>query len=314
MSQYTVYDPDYVPTAFGLSNTGAICWCNSALQMLFSCSSFNQRMLDCADTDKIKKSLVALVYIKFLRDIRAGTIDNSMSVKLINAIVYDMRARKRESEITGFGQQCPDEGIQLILDLIDYNHINSLFNHRYFSASWCHSCKTTSYINNTEPPNIVLNYTFEKPINTHDAFRDYIYRHVIPNNEMKCDNCKQTGPGHNVYKLRLLSEVIIIRIQNTNSGLLSRDNIWYPEQLTFGAVDGADLKYQLVSVIHHFGAQRMSASIVDGKLVRNFSSSGHYVADCLRDGKWKNFNDSNVSDTTFAPKSTAYILMYHMVK
>jgi uncharacterized UBP type Zn finger protein len=53
---YLFYNSEYVPDAIGFNNTGAICWFNSLLQSLLSCSSLTEKLLDLDADNKVSNN------------------------------------------------------------------------------------------------------------------------------------------------------------------------------------------------------------------------------------------------------------------
>ena len=61
------YDNKFIPLAFGLHNSGVICYFNTLLQSLMSCSSVNQYFLIHEHVFKQKNNTLALLYIDLLK-------------------------------------------------------------------------------------------------------------------------------------------------------------------------------------------------------------------------------------------------------
>ena len=321
-NDFIVYDPEYVPDVFPLANTGAICWCNSALQALLSCSALNKVMLD--NEEELKKNKVANTYINIIKkllpkkgqNVNQKDIFNSSSL-LINAIASELHAKKRTSDLTNLGQQDADEGIQLFLDLIDYNIISNLFRHRYNNGSYCTNCEKISYYNTNEPPNIVMNLELTSETDS-NSFTTLIKKRYNANSGYTCDLCKlYIKNTFVVYELKMLREIIIIRILNTNSGLINKQFINYPDFIEFDTNDNVKLIYKLVAQVEHMGGQRLIQTQNGQRKL--FSSSGHYITKCFR-GNFANneyavCNDSNITtNQKFSVSKNTYILIYNLIR
>jgi len=316
--KYLYYDPAYVAKGFGLNNTGAICWFNSALQSLISCSQFNNIILK--KEEQLKDNRIATTYIELIKkSFQAEDLSSlsTYSTTLLIALVNELKKQKKISDLLTIGQKDASEGLLMLLDLIGCKPLEVLFYHRYETDSICLKCDKVSYTNKTEPPNIMNVLSFRKEISDSKDFVKEILFHWVPNDGIKCENCgEQTDNSVVLYKLKMMRELTMIVIRNTAENLINRHGknevqlhkfaYPYPEFLIMPTFNNKKLKYRLISIIEHLG----NLVLVDGKS----SSGGHYTATCFREGKYLNFNDSSVSPDTFKHSSNAYVLIYSLME
>lgn len=331
------YDPAYVIVLTGLNNTGAICWCNSLMQSLLSCSSFNQKMLKYATN--LRSNDIANTYVDALRisqlprdiekngnKIQCQQNDAyrlyTLSSNIIGALINVMTKKKRQFTF-GRQQECVQEAITLILDMLDFKPITNLFIVRYARLIRCQQCqKITSCEKDTDKENTFVDYHIgTSNARSSDDFIKRIISFKSPVSDYKCEKCnKNAGNTVRVEELRLVREIITIVLKDRYFDGLTmlgpRRQIWFPRQFRIGGANGAEFHYKLVAVMEHSGGL----------------GGGHYWATVLRDGRYCRVNDSsceivglddipfdpngppNMADPVFAQSyTTAFMLFYHIV-
>lgn len=324
--KYNNYDGKYVPSPFGLINTGAICWCNSAIQSLLSCAQFNYMMIE--NKEKLKNNKVATTYIEIIEELLKDDKINenecrSISTRMLNSIIIELKKQKRKSDLLSFGQKDASDGILIFLELIDCRPVSNLFLHRYENASLCMKCKKVSFVNTKEPPNIANEITFREEITTEQEFLKKLLMHWTPNDGIMCEKCKEkTDESVIVYTLKMVRELLMILIMNTTEGTINPNNLIkneiplhrfkypYPEHIYMPTNKKSKLKYKLVSMIEQLGGRRYQST--PGNRASS-TSSGHYVATCFRQGKYWDFNDTSVTSSKFKQSQNAYVLIYSLL-
>ena len=91
----------------------------------------------------------------------------------------------------------------------------------------------------------------------------------------------------------MLREIVVITFNKYHS----KDNRWFPDELTFGAKGGTKLRYKIIGQVEHGGSMH----------------GGHYYANAFRGDGFKRFNDSSVSGSTYGPTPLTYMVVYHIV-
>jgi ubiquitin C-terminal hydrolase len=289
--QYYYYDPRYVPGEFGLNNTGVICWCNSILQALISCSSFNQTLLECKE--KLSGNQFALEYIKL---IETSLIDNTDTrIEGSSAMIHRrfMERMQRQGNTIRFGnsQECVDEALSLIIDMLGLPEIERRFTSIYECVVVCRECNKRTIC--ARDKNFRIEVFTEVKLETEEQFRNWIKNHPSELNNYKCE-CGSTGTKLRVECLKRVSEILILLFNKFQR----KDKRWYPESIEFPTAGNKSLKYKLVSTVEHYGTM----------------SGGHYTARALREGGFKLFNDSSVVGSNSSPTEQTFMLVYHMVK
>lgn len=290
---YLYYNANFVPAAFGLKNSGVICWFNSTLQFLLGIPSFNELLLACKKD--LENNKLATAYIELLND----ALHNSNKTGFIgrNAEIlaeYRKMLRVNHSTIqTGNKQECADESITFIIELLGCKRIEQLFTLSYEKISKCGRCgniQTSPRDFNTK----IIVYD-NAHLNTPADFQQYLKYNPSVLTDYTCENCKITSPTSNEVRiLKMLNEVIIIIF----SKYTRKFNTSFPDTLEFNSTDGNKLTYDLIGKIEHFGN----------------ASGGHYVAHSKRKGKWYLLDDNTVTDGDWHPSTNTYMLAYHLVK
>ena len=144
----TAYDPEWVPTPFGLTNPNVLCYFNSLMQAMMSCpapmqymiewpehdptsdnrpnnplwDTFHTFMLQCMGSDKPKNAIVVITALKS---------------KLIAL------AKKHETKVPRFGngQEDAGEGFHLLLNCMGDDEYAQHFMHRFEHDMYCTRCK-----------------------------------------------------------------------------------------------------------------------------------------------------------------------------
>ncbi len=308
------YNKKFVPYPFGLHNSGAICWFNSLIQSLLSCSSFNEL---CLSDDKYKQNNILSEYITILQYGLGLSNDNrnvfpGQNHSKIIALIRQSQHKSKSRVKLGSGQQDADEGLKLLIDAIDNRDVLELFQIRYRAHIYCGLCKN---IHHSNPDVGDPNYTVEIAM---DIFNDkkeedhanIIQKYIIEHNEFIdndyiCPSCNKPGPKMKIAKIKLIPEVLIILFKKYTNEINGRTvqvqalkkNIKFPKYLEFNR---GGLKYTLVSQCEHSGAL----------------GGGHYWAVSQRKQTMDilqsyNLNDTGVNPAEFRSTANTYLVFYN---
>lgn len=288
-----VYEPEFVPDVCGLVNTGVICYLNTMLQMLFSCSSFNHHMLE--NKELFSKAAasgnkIGLLYIRLLEennirlrgDGKVVRMPNPFEVKQCSGSILlreliDLRKRnKSTSNLLHHHQEDLHEGLTFFIETLTKidESVADVFNIRYKMDIRCRKCKDIKE-GPREKPNIMFQLFEEDPIlqdalDSKTKIEDYIKQHINIPDDYKCDKCgaintvvnKQVTPNiQQIYRLARISSVIILVFNKYEEKKLK----FFPDSLDFKSTNG-DLHYELISQVEHYGNK----------------GGGHYLTKCRR--------------------------------
>lgn len=324
IDRYVTAKNKYIPTAFGLHNERNYCWANSLIQFLLSCSQINQLMIENGD-DMIKNAkndsqrLMCLSYQKTVQNaLKDRKKLESMSIELVHDLLISLDRAKKRTTIDDVKQQCPDEAIHMIFDMMDSVDLQTICSIRNTSITRCSACNCKSYENMNEPAGLIMDidYDTNSAINTPDGFVKLILVKSKILDDYKCDKCNDSKNIKINYEFtRRLREVIIMRIRNVMDKK-DINSVYYPEYFKVKTEANNILTYRLTSEIIHSGFQIPHSSFNEkGIRTVNYSSGGHYTAICLRSTpnglKYFHINDETVTEIgDFVCNKNAYLLAY----
>jgi ubiquitin carboxyl-terminal hydrolase 8 len=192
-----------------------------------------------------------------------------------------------------------------------YSSIVSLFGGQFISTITCPDC-------NKRSANFTPEYCFalpipskkkgqKEPVDLTDCFRKFIEPEIMDKDNMyNCEKCKLPKQATKQIYLWKNPKILVILLKRFRSHgqhtAKINDMVTYPFNLDLepfcGSFDSVkNAQYKLYSVCNHQGA----------------TGGGHYFAYCKdNDGKWRQYNDSTVSDMTKEKVITkdAYCLFY----
>ena len=295
---------DDVIYACGLINTGVICYLNSFLQSLLSCTAITRFFLDNEYRFMKENNRVALEYIKLLKHVKNTNSINVFESSSILQEIVKITKQKYPSKTFGSGQEDSGEGLHLFLDSVDDKELYSLFMYRYIVKTWCISCKKN--VSEKKDESCVLEIPqqfsglFES--NKKNGFRtkDPLNRHILQYMSIldyyNCPECKSTKCCK-IYQLACVPEILTVMFNKYNN----KKNVAFPEKLIFPSTGSSVLTYKIMAKIEHTGGR----------------NGGHYWSNCYRkDGNMKKIfklNDRSVSMGDFKPTKETYIVFYHNV-
>jgi ubiquitin C-terminal hydrolase len=297
-----VLDLSILPSPMGLNNTGSICYLNSFLQSLLSCSSF----ISTAKTNR--ENLCKTSTGEGVLSLINGMLSSDFQFKssqLLSKLIIDLNKRRPFVKF-GNGQESSSEVFIHILEMLNKednldNPIIKLFLYRLRCSLFCKGCKKiVSYITDYS---VIFNlYYFDslkhKP-DTPESFSDNILRFLSETEDYKCSQCQTKTNTCRSYTISMISEIIVCVFNLYVEYGGSRIARYFPLSFNIPGVDGNSLVYKLVAQIEHSGSL----------------SGGHYWARCIRnDGKTYLFNDSSVSESSFTPSPNTYMIIYHITK
>lgn len=295
------YNPDYAIRAFGLQNTGVICYFNSMLQSFLSCTSVIEifsKSEELQNRNPLCRELWRLIKIA-----KTGDGDSSaMSPVIWRAL---MLQKGKSFSNFGNGQEDTNEGFLIFLDALDAPEIVRLFEHRYRHTIVCGKCNHSKQISADE--NVFIEFSLDE-FNKNNNNLQHMILHQTPeiDDAYKCEKCGEQGEKSKTSRLSMVPEVLAVMLKKYDG----KWNIDAPQYLKM-PLNGKQIKYRLVATNEHSGSR----------------SGGHYWANALRaDNTYYNLNDAGVqvitelNDTNVQVvtklKSTAntYMLWYHIVE
>jgi len=291
--KYEKYDDEYVPGPFGMQNTGAICWFNSLLQVLFGTPALTKVLLEneleFADNPFARTYIAALDIAMSVASPCAATL--GLSDKILTQFLAQIKSRGLKLSM-GRGQESVDEAITTMIELFDNEKVSSLFANAYEITIRCTTCKKA--VSEIRDSAYKINLFTRARLETPEKFIGYLRFHPTEVEQFKCDSCGIVMKNFNrEEKLKMLKEIVMIEFDKYHV----KTNRWYPETMSFPAVDGGKIEYKLTGIIKHVGNLH----------------SGHYWAESFRNGKWYHLNDASCSPGSSSPSEEAVILVYHMM-
>lgn len=320
------YDQRLVPVAFGLQNTGAICYFNSFLQVLAGCPAFTKAVL--SNSEYLHRTKTGTAIYAFVTCYSKQEPACHMTSIILEALVADLALRRPHVKFGG-GQESASETLVHLLDMMEppraadaaaeESPITRLFLHRFRCDIACRKCKkevstTTDYAVNfnlfhidqmQSPPSFAADFSraIQIQVSTTEGYNCptcpcAICGGVVVN--ATCQICRSmavSSTATRVYSLTMIPEIVFCMFNLYVGYGGSRQARYFPDHLEFLAAskDGY-LIFQMVGQIEHVGAL----------------SGGHYWARGLRsDGAVYTLNDTSVSHSKFEPTANTYIVAYH---
>ena len=317
------YDKQYVPGPFGLMNTGAICYLNSFLQMLASCSSLTKAVL--GNEEYLSRTKTGAAVAMFVRSYaqKDGAAPDTLrtdignrSAEVLRALVSDLRVR-RPRVVFGAGQESASEALHHLLDMMEppddapenardedstlVRSVNSpitrLFLHRFRCNIHCRACKQVVSQNTDYAVNFNLFHLDSLKIapNPQD-FSKAVRLQVSSTTDYECPACRVKTTAFRVYNLTMIPEIIFCMFNLYVEYGGTRVARYVPDRLEFPSMAGGKLVFRLVGQVEHGGSL----------------AGGHYWARGLRAGERVYLlNDSSVTISSFAPTPYTYIVVFH---
>lgn len=311
MAEYLVYDPKYVPKAFGLNNNGAICWFNSLLQSLFSCTSLTQYLLE--NEKEFQENQLAFEYIRVLKmlfefdaegrvvkplEVLPSTI-SCASAMILNGLAREVRRQKDKKKKLPCGQEGVQDYFNDFIDLLNSDGITRLLNNKYEYIIHCDNCKNTTINKRSNEKDLFVDMDCLREYKDRASFTQWITNHATEVDEFTCEKCShKTKQFLRIQRLCLLREIVVVFFK----WVRRHQNFWYPQNLQFKCKDGGFLTYKLVSQIEHVGYYNPISH----------TSSGHYYSKSLRD-RFYEFNDCSVSVSNPTATTRTQVLFYHLM-
>lgn len=298
MNDYNLvpFNRNFLISKFGMYNNSTMCYFNSMIQSVLSCPSVVEYILRVMNT-----SGVNLIINLLGRIIENGEkISIEYNLELFNEFLRQLKKKYPKLNF-GFTQEDAGEMFVILLDLLNDNYLNCMFQHTYKCNIFCMDCRKSKDLADdvsyyfTVDINEIKNFSLSSKMdsNSTNELNKFIRNNYSKLEGIKCSLCK----GKDVIKTnRLITAPTIIMI--IFNKYKEKIEYVYPSTLSFSN-RLSDVKtshhYRVVSSVHHNGNT-------------NF---GHYYAKCLRKSGVFNLNDTSFISGDLSPEANSYIVLYH---
>lgn len=288
-NDYCLFEEAQLPEAYGLANTGVICYFNSLLQLIAGCTSIAATAV--VHSHEIYKTRTGRAFLEYL----AAPTGGQSHTRLLDALRADL-AERRPRVAFGTNQESASEALVLLLDMIEPDPapgqvsvpgpLTQLFQHRSRAELTCPACRRV--VSATVDLSVVAYMGHYSPGGA--AFTESLRGHDSETTDFKCECGAAAGAATRTYRLTMASEILIVAFNMyTSHGAGARE---FPERFEL-----PPLAYRLVGQVEHSGSLH----------------GGHYWARGLRRGGVAMLNDFSATPSAFAPTPYTYLLAYHMV-
>lgn len=289
----------------GLQNTGVICYFNSMLQCLLSCTSFVQLFRTNEEINS-RNELCKRLYELMQYDGEQPY----PSAQVWMAFIQQLRLRKMLPPQFS-GQNDVQESLTLFLDCLNSPEIDTLFESRYSHSIYCLECKrSTSYkiLNEgteRETREDRIDENFFIALQKSEIGEDFVRglrTQIKPlgDDDLKCTLCTKRGKKFERKELIMVPEIIIVVFKKyinvkENGRWTTKYQNWtaeFPDTFSIGSFN-----YRLIAQNEHSGSM----------------GSGHYWAKIRRAGKTLEANDTQLRNSEMGPTSNTYMAWYHII-
>ena len=310
MSSLIPFKPNFLIYPFGLYNNSIICYFNSLIQALLSCTRITEYLL--YNKEKFKNNNFIKIYINIIKKYIQTENHSNFLVDNDNLILFNelIQSLKLKNIRFGYDQEDSGELLLLLLDVINDPFINNLFLHKYKCNIYCKNCKKINEVKEdssiffevdiTEINNNFLNYEIDKHLSN---LNKYIRNNFSDLDNYNCSQCQNKNINIKINRLTLVPTIIVINLNK----YIKKYDFQYPIELVFiNKLLNNCYKYKLVSTINHSGTQ-------------NF---GHYIAKSIRKNhEYLSYNsnefeiyllnDTSYNKDNFKAHANSYLLFYH---
>lgn len=292
--------PYKIDRPFGLNNfSGVACHFNSLLQSLFSCPAFTHGMIQNRPYFESKNNSLSLCIISMLEFLIDKNVQIDVylakSPELSKYILMSLMKRLEENNkadeinlLFGRSQECAHEGLTLLLQMIDCDLINKLFELRWEKTYQCNACGYE--LKNTDAQ-FYHSVGHDRVADKKSFIINLRLRHEIIG-DYNCENCKTKSTCKMVSKLTEMNKIIIVMFEK----FTRKSYYYFPSTFMIKSACGFSLDINAVAQIEHYGSM----------------SGGHYVSIASRNDKFYRFDDSNVSPAELGATDNTFLVFYHI--
>lgn len=231
------YNGELAPIPIGLNNTGVICYLNSFLQTLASCTAFIETVR--ANKEYLHKTKTGIAIYKFVATITRNPSPpySEISSEVLMALVADLRER-RPNDRFGGGQESASETLTFLLEMMEppadmlvtgnqaggdftdtagsdftdssgndspvtiKHEISNLFTNRFRCELHCKKCKAVVSTTTENSVNFNLFHIDRSPPKTSEEFSKAIRFHSSITEDYTCEKCPCWNCGGKVVEKR----------------------------------------------------------------------------------------------------------------
>jgi ubiquitin C-terminal hydrolase len=306
------FESRLLTSAVGLPNGGAdanynsnVCYFNSLVQCLLSLPSFI-RVLEKVVLERMTQNKLVIEFYQIYLDMKTKPRSQISAGAFLDYFINE--CSKRKVGIRRGAQSDAHEALNIILELMqDIQSCTEVFLSRQRIYHLCMEC---NHLWESIPSVDMVHYMqadrkisdtqeqLDQKFKIKKTFNDYLKRHSDIVDGIQCPkNPLHKKQKYRIENLTLASDVIIVYLKNYTFGSNNRDEIKYPNQLTFTRIgDQQTMVYELCAVCVHQGTQQ----------------GGHYFAHGRRSNGWYTLNDSSTNRIDYpAEEKNATMLFYH---
>lgn len=276
------FNPKLALQPTGFNNIGAICWFNSLLQCLMSCTALTQLFQNPAIQNK---NALCRAYYNLLQN-----PSPEKSLLVLQQLVLKLR-----NKVFGMGQEDVNEGFVKLIDAFASSDIEYIMEHRFVITIKCPNCyeswksknDTSIFLEYYPSGGEVLELNSDRILNFNETVNGVI-----------CPTCKFKGDGFTrITRLTATPEILVLLFKNKYTGKVQ---INCPPTFNIPSLDpNKPFTYKMVATAEHFGNM----------------GGGHYYAHALRsDDKCYRLNDNGVTEIPKLEASpSTYMVIYHVL-